>query len=140
MIKFTLLRPPPLQMVDLNVSDMRRIGARAIQSVQERCAKGLNVNDRRAKPLSKNYQKKKLEKGQPGIRNLMYSGAMLGALTIVESSTNRVVIGFTRMAEQIKAAANQEKDPWFGLSNNDQGKVEQFADRVLQDRAAKLSK
>lgn len=138
MIRFTITKPKGLGSVDLNVSDMRKIGAKCIESVQLRVAKGLNVNDSRAKRLCKSYEKKKLEKGKPGIRDLMYSGAMLGALTIVESSTNHVVIGFTRMAEQIKAAANQERDPWFGLSRNDMGKVEQFADRVLQDRAAKL--
>jgi hypothetical protein len=136
-VKINLLRPARLQAVSFTRSDLLKIGAKAIESVQNRCARGQNVNDRRSKPLSARYRAKKEKMGQPGIRNEMFSGSMLGALTVVEADQQHVTVGFTRQAELVKASKNQDRDPWFGLSRNDEGKVLLYAERLLQNKVNK---
>jgi hypothetical protein len=74
--------------------------------------------------------------GQPGIRNLMLSGSMLGAMTIVEADQTHVTIAFTRQAELAKASKNQDRDRWYGISKNDEGKILVFADRILLNKSS----
>jgi hypothetical protein len=131
MIRVNLIKPGRLAGVSLERHDLIKIGAKAIDVIQKRCARGVNVNDRPSRPLSPGYRRKKVDKGKPGIRDLMSSGSMLGALTITEATNSRVVVGFTRQAELIKAQKNDDRDPWFGLSRNDEGQVGMFADRIL---------
>jgi hypothetical protein len=134
MIRVNLVKPKRLEAVSFTRQDLLKIGAKAIEAVQKRCLRGQNVNDRKTKPLSKSYAKAKQKIGQPPIRNMMFSGSMLGALTVVEADQNRVVVGFTRQAELAKAAKNQDRDPWFGLSRNDEGIVLGYAERLLESK------
>ena len=135
MLRINLIKPKKLEPLIFTRSDLVRIGAKAIETVTQRCAKGLNVNDRAGKQLSPSYRARKIALGQPGIRNLMLSGAMLGSMTVVEADQGHVTIGFTRQAELAVAAKNQDRDPFFGLSKNDEGKILQFADRILLNKS-----
>jgi hypothetical protein len=135
MLRLNLIKPKALQAVNFTRADLVRIGAKAVDTIQKRCARGVNVRDRAAKPLSSRYLQKKTRIGQPPIRNLMYSGSMLGALTVVSADQNRVIVGFTRQAELVKASKNQDRDPWFGLSKNDEGIVLNYAGQILNQRA-----
>ncbi|MBN9658638.1 MAG: hypothetical protein J0H49_10705 [Acidobacteria bacterium] len=85
-------------------------------------------------PLSARYRAKKARMGQPAVRNLMFSGSMLGSLTVVEATANKAVIGFTRRAELAKAIANQNRAAWFGLSKSDEQNVENYADRMVRSK------
>lgn len=115
-------------------TEMIKIAAKAIQTIQNRLAKALGINDRKMKKLSPAYAKKKASIGQPAVRNLMFSGAMQGAMGVVEASTNRAVIGFTRRSETAKAEWNQKRSPWYGISRRDEEMIMQFADRVFKNR------
>lgn len=143
MVRINLVRPPRLEAVSFSRSDMQRIGLKARQQITERVTRGTGLNGRQMKPLSKKYREKKEKLGQPGIRNLQFSGSLLGAMTIVEVGADRVVIGFTRAAELAKAQKNQDRTPWFGLSttgaSNDEAVVLFFAERILQSKLAKLN-
>lgn len=134
MIRLNLVRPKRLQAVEFTRDDLVRIGGKVIDTVQKRCGRGQNVNDRRSKPLSASYRAKKVALGQPGVRNQMFSGSMLGALTTVKADQSQVTVGFTRQAELAKASKNQDRDPWFGISKNDEGIVLAYAERLLQSK------
>lgn len=131
MIRINLVRPKRYADVSFNRRDLLKIGAKAIETIQKRCARGQNVNDRPMKPLSAKYRQKKAAIGQPPVRNMMFSGSMLGALTVVEASNDRVTVGFTRQAELAKAQKNDQRSPWFGLSKNDEAIVARFAESIL---------
>jgi hypothetical protein len=132
MLSFKVDVPKLKSPIQVTRQDMLKIGAKAIQTLTERVAKAQGVNDQRMKKLTPPYKTRKTQIGQPGIRNLMYSGAMLGALSIVDSSDKRVVIGFTRQGERKKAEYNQQKDPWFGISRRDSRVLQDFATRLLK--------
>lgn len=142
MIRINLIKPSRLEMVNFTTSDMKRIGLYVRQQVTERVLKGLDVNDRSMKPLSKKYAAKKAAMGQPPIRNMQLSGAMLGSMDVVKVSSNQAVVGFDRGSELVKAQINDDRkgSHWFGLSPQNEVKVAYFAERLLDNKAAKLSK
>lgn len=111
-----------------------KIGAKAIQTICERLAQGRGIDDRKMNKLSPGYAKKKRRIGQEAIRNLMFSGAMLGSLTVVESTDHSVRIGFTRRSELIKAEANQKRAPWYGISRKDEDVITRFAANLVRSR------
>src|SRR4051794_37686499 len=106
MVRLNLIKPTKLESVNFTRADLVKIGAKAISTIQKRCARGQNLKDREAKPLSKSYAEKKRKIGQPAKRNLMYSGKMLGAMTVVEANKDKVVVGFTSQRELVKASKN----------------------------------
>ncbi len=134
MIKVSLTFPAHIKTPTLTRLEMLKIGAKAIEVIQKRLKRAEGVRDNTMKPLGNRYAQKKGGIGQPPIRNLMFSGAMQGAMDIVSAETNKVTIGFTRRTELVKAEANQRRDPWYGLSPNDQQLVEQFATRLIRKR------
>jgi hypothetical protein len=135
MIRVNLRRPVKYEAVNFTEADLKKIGAKAIELVRNRCARGQNLRDKNAKRLSPKWAKKKADMGQPPIRNMMFSGSMLGAMTLVELNQNHVTVGFTRQAELNKAGKNQDRDPWFGLSKSDEDKLLLFADRILKGKS-----
>ncbi len=120
--------------VEFSRADMLKIGAKAIGCITDRVKLGRNVNDRQMKSLRKNYAKKKAAMGQPPIRNMMYSGSMLGSLVVVRADDKSVEIGFTRQSELAKAQTNQDRSDWFGASDNDEGKIGLFAEKLLKNK------
>jgi hypothetical protein len=142
MIKVNLIKPKRLESVEFTTADMKRIGLYVRQVVTERVLKGLDVQDRSMKPLSKAYAKKKMAMGQPGIRNMQLSGAMLGSMDVVSVSAGQAVVGFDRRAELVKAEINQDRkgSQWYGLSPQNEVKVAYFAERLLDNKMAKLNK
>lgn len=78
----------------------------------------------------RDWEQYKQSLGKSGRRDLELSGRMLGAITIVELSDNRVVIGFTRDLEMLKAQGNDERSEWFGLSPNDGSLVVDHAQAI----------
>ena len=142
MISLRLIKPARLEPIEFSTSDMKRIGTYVRQQVTERVLKGLDVNDRRMKPLSKSYAAKKAALGQPAIRNMQLSGAMLGSMDVVEVSAGRVVVGFNDEGQLAKAQRNDDRQGsrWYGLSPANESKVSYFAERLLENKAAKLNK
>jgi len=81
------------------------------------------------------YAQRKKALGKSGKRDLELSGRMLGALSVVRARASSVEIGFTRAAENDKAAWNQAREEWFGLAPQDQATVLEAAEAIF---AAKL--
>ena len=134
------VKPIKLNAIGLDRRDMAKISSRAMELIRLRVSRGLDVNNRPMAPLSAGYAAKKRSMGQSPIRNMMFSGTMLGSLVPIEITSSRAVVGFTRQSEQSKAVANQNRrgSRWFGLSKSDEQQVQNFADRLLRDKS-KLS-
>ncbi len=139
MIKLRLLKTSNVQQVKLDRQDLTRIAAYAMQLIRKRCALAMDIKEKSAKPLSKSYAARKKKLGQPPVRNLMFSGAMLGAMTVTQTTDDSITIGWTRRAELIKATKNQQRSPWFPLSKHEEDAVITFASKLLKDKAKKLS-
>jgi|SRR5581483_4553706 len=135
MVRIGLVKPKPLKAETFTKADLVKIGAKLIDSVQKRCERGQDANDSKMKPLSKGYAEKKAKMGQPAIRNMMFSGSMLGAMTITKASDDQVTIGFTRQAELVKAQKNQDRSNWFGISPSDEDKTLYYAGRLLESKS-----
>ena len=101
-------------------SQMRGIGQAAIRTEKARLASGVNVNDAPAKPLSRNYARRKRRIRGSAIRDLNLTGSTIAALGIVESSPLSVVIGFTTPEAARRAALDENVDQMVGLSPHDQ--------------------
>ena len=78
MLRVSLGRVKKFQSVDFSANEMKQIGTEAMTRIRKRVAQGIGVNGRPMRPLSRSYAARKSQKGQPAIRNLMFSGAMLG--------------------------------------------------------------
>jgi hypothetical protein len=114
----------------LSAEQMARVGERVIaEVVRARIAKGINVNDGPAKPLSKTGQRRnryfyiKRAKGLPTIRDLVYTGRTMAALGVVSARSNQVRLGFNNPRAAAIAYFNQRRDPMFWFSPEDQRKI-----------------
>lgn len=131
--KITVKTRPQPRPLDLDASRMTRIGDRVTNSIRTRIERGYDVNDQPAPPLRQptarsangltrliGYVQTKVSRygGRP-IRNWHRTGETLGAMGVIEASTNRVVIGFRTMQANIRAARNNARWPQFGLSPSD---------------------
>jgi hypothetical protein len=87
--------------------------------MKDRLATGSDVLDQPAKPLGKGYAKQKLKKGKQAIRDLRYSGNLLGSIHVVDSASDHVAVKVEGFTPFRKGIINQHIDPWFGLSRHD---------------------
>jgi len=133
--KITVTQRPQPRSLDFNSGQMTRIGDRVTASIRNRIERGYDVYDRPAPPLRQatparranglaalaGYVMTKVSKygGRP-IRNWHRTGETLGAMGVIEASTNRVVIGFRTMQANLRAAKNNARWPQFGISPSDQ--------------------
>jgi hypothetical protein len=121
-------------MLDFSEQEMLQLAGQAIQVLNEQVSQGLGANGRPMRSLSRKYRAKKIAKGQPGIRNLEFSGAMLRSLAPGGATTNSIYIGFANDSQNAKAVANENRANWFGLSKLNEEKVDRLADRLLRNK------
>lgn len=132
--KITIAERPKERSLDLDSAAMTRIGERVVPSIRSRIERGYDVNDQPAPPLRQSssvrrngfarvigYAQAKVSKygGRP-IRNWKRTGETLGAMGVLQASTNRVVIGFRTLQANIRAAKNNARWPQFGMAPSDQ--------------------
>jgi hypothetical protein len=117
---------------------MTRIGQRVIaEVVKPRIARGVNVSDQPAKPLSKTGKRRnryfyiKQAKGLQTIRDLMFSGRTIGSIRVVSAKPGVVRIGFDNTRAARIAAINQGRDAMFWFSPEDQVKIGQIVREEL---------
>lgn len=131
--KITIAGRPKPRSLDYGSGAMTRIGQRITNSIRGRIERGYDVNDHPAPPLRQSgsrsqnglarlvgYVQTKVSKygGRP-IRNWKRTGETLGAMGVVEASTNRVVIGFRGLQANLRAAKNNARWPQFGMAPSD---------------------
>ena len=123
------LRIPPF-----GLSNQQRFGlaSLAIAQIRQRTALGLDMNDRPAPPLSRNYQRRKVRLGLPGIPDLRLTGAMMKSLQ-VQSLEPSVTIGFTGARNILKAGVNQGRRRQLGISDKDADVLRQQGYALLRE-------
>jgi hypothetical protein len=114
---------PNVQVPGFTREQMEQIGQFAASVMKERVAEQVDVLDRPAPPLRPKYRRQKERKGLPPVRDLRYTGDMLAAMQILESSDAHVKIGLKGTKSYRKGLFNQNIDPWFGVSTTDDTKI-----------------
>lgn len=117
----------------------REMGEAQIANIQLRLTKGLGVDDAPMAPYSKEYAKKRERIGMESqLRTLNFTGSMQRSLTLKdvrkEGDDIAVKVGFTNPKDEEKAAFNQQRTPWFGVSPQDEATLR----RVVELRLAEI--
>lgn len=118
-----------------SAEQLQGFGESAIEVMKRRILLGVNVSDQPAKPLKASrrtwdprirryvdYADYKSSIGRNPIRDLFLTGAMLNSLRVTSVGDHGVRIGFPA-SQMVKAHANQEREPMFGLSPADQRQI-----------------
>lgn len=116
--------------------DTREVLEEGLAEFKAHVAQGLGSDDDRMKPLSRGYLKQKISQGLPGLRNMIYSGAMLDNLTVRWATDNRGKAALTSRLQRQKAHANELLTPWLSWSPELQGKVADIFRRILRRKFA----
>lgn len=114
-----------------STEDMTHIGEAAIEQMKHRSGDEQDVFDAPAPPLKPKYAKQKARKGLAGVRDLRYSGNMLGSMQILEVDKQHCKVGFKGSTPYRKAIFNQNIDPFFGLSTTDEEHLMEHTIRPL---------
>lgn len=109
----------------------------ALALINQRVQRGIGVNDIPMKPYSPAYKKKREESGRAvAVRNLTWTGEMLKSMYVKQVVANlqevKVDIGFTNQDAAAKAAYNQQRTPWFGISPQDEATLRRIAEERLR--------
>lgn len=127
--------PPDQQLLDA----AREMGEAQIANIQIRLTKGIGLDDAPMAPYSPAYAKKRERIGMESqIRTLNFTGSMQRSLSIRSAqkigSEIVVEVGFANPSDQEKAAYNQQRTPWFGVSPQDEAALR----RVVELRLAEI--
>lgn len=114
---------PKIETPTFSTAQMEGFGQSAVQIMKERNATGVDIFDQPAKPLQPKYVKQKSKKGLPPVRDLRYSGNLLGSVQVLEASEAHVRVGIKGSTPFRKGLFNQNIDPWFGVSPHDEARL-----------------
>ena len=132
----------PVSSLDYTPQQMAIIGEAGRASMYDRIRLSVDVYDRPAPPLkvpakypNGGYPRYKVSKygGRP-IRDWWRTGQTLRAMKVIQAATNRVVIGFTTPAANLRAFLNNRRWRQFGLSPRDLIAVNRARLAVLESR------
>jgi S1-C subfamily serine protease len=121
----------------LNDAEQTELGNFTIATIQRRIRGGVDVNDQPAPRLSDDYQRGKVRRGLPGIRDLTVTGAMLNNMQVLETG-DAIRIGFPDPRQAFKAGINQDRSKMIGISRFDQRDVIQKHDELMVRSVAEI--
>lgn len=99
--------------------EMSSFGQELLKDIKARIARGVDVNDQPAIPLSSKYATWKARNAPPAIRNLKVTGATIAALRVMNVQDNSVQIGFSNPKAARIGAENSNKSKQIGASEKD---------------------
>jgi len=107
------------------------LGNAQVANNQMRLDNGVGLDDKPMKPYSEDYAKQRQDRGErTDVRNLVQSGRMRGAMAVqkVEKTDTGAVseVGFTDARARELAFYNQERTPFFGISDEDGKKLSEL--------------
>lgn len=134
------------------------LGKAAIDSIKSRVSKGVGSNDYPMPPLRRNtsavvgkgkvvkfrksYPDYKAAKGFKPIRDLYgignQGGHMLDNISLRSVSQSEARIDITSAKQRVKAAANERRAPWWGLSPKDMAFLVQVANKLFKQGVAQV--
>lgn len=112
-------------------------------NIRLRADQGVGLDDKRMPGYAERTKKSRQRRGrQTGTRNLQDTGSMMRAMQ-VESAVEvdggyEATINFATRKDAEKAAYQQERTPWFGVSPNDEALLSNLAQRRLKEIADEL--
>lgn len=138
-LNYTPKQPRGLKIIDpanldFTPGEMEQLAGKAIEVLNDQVSQGLGPNGYPMKALNPRYRAFKMRKGQPGIRNMQLTGAMLRSLAPAGGTVNSIFIGFANDSQNAKAVGNEDRSKWFGLSKLNEEKVDRLADRILRNK------
>lgn len=104
-----------------------------IAAIRERTAKGLDVNDQAARPLSAPYARRKARRGLPAVPDLRLTGNLMKSLQVQQISGTEIKIGFSGGVNALKAAVNHARRNQLGVSRNEQQMLHEEGSRMLKE-------
>lgn len=117
---------PRIEVPQLSVSQMHEVGAYAEKLIESRVdsPSPRDVNNVAAPPLRESYKRRKLKKpGRRGVRDMHFSGEMLGEMGAYRAKRGYVYVGFKTTHNYMKAFKQQKKFEWFGVSAEEESTV-----------------
>lgn len=112
---------------------LAEIGTAQIANIHQRVGRGIGVDDHPMRDYTKAYAKRKAASGRhAGMRNLSWSGRMLGSIAFTVS-TNVCTISISDATNLIKARAQQHRSPWFGISESDNMMLTKLANQIVKE-------
>jgi len=110
---------------------MNALGLSTIEAMKRRWAKGLDVQDQPAAPLSTGYGRRKQRLGRRAVPDLFLSGQMYAAMGVQTAESGRCKIGFSDQRSILKAYANHQRRHQIGISDGDVREVAPMAAQFL---------
>lgn len=109
-------------------------------NIRLRVDAGKGLDDQQMPGYAKSTREDRQKRGrQVARRDLQDSGSMLNAMiveSIVATDTGlEATLGFATREDAAKAAYNQERAPWFGVSPDDEQLLMALADQRLKEKA-----
>lgn len=116
-----------------------QVASEAIALMRLRVQRGINANDGPMDPYSPEYAKWRKSKGrQVNVRDLLFTGRMLGDLHVMRVEKNskgwNATIGFASARGRNLAQIHQIRDNFFGFSPSDVKVIERLLKRKLAER------
>lgn len=102
-----------------------------INIIQDRTAKGVDMNRQRFEPYSEKYALFRAKKGRTPVNvDLNFTGQMLGDMSL-KANSKRAVIYFLRGSEAKKAVHNNKTRPFFGFNRAEEKQLAKTFERFL---------
>jgi hypothetical protein len=128
---------PHIEAPEFSADQMHAIADYGIEVMKDRLHRGVNVFDQPAKPLGEKYARRKSRLGKQPVRDMLLTGNTVGSIQTLEFSANHAKISIKGSTPYQKALFNQNIDPEFGLSDNDE--VRLLTEKIQPAFAANIS-
>ena len=108
-----------------------KTAAIGLNIIEDRTAKGVDMNGQRFKPYSEKYAFFRAKKGRTPVNvDLNFTGQMLGDMS-VKANSKRAEIFFLRGTEAKKASNNNKTREFFGFSRLEEKQLAKTFERFL---------
>lgn len=103
-----------------------------VQQLRKRAERGVGLADTPMPAYTRAYARRKQGSGrQVAVRDLTWSGRMLGSLVVQLEGPRRAKISFADAQSVVKARAQQKRARWFGVSPADRRRIIEQARAIL---------
>ena len=108
-----------LTLSPFSAEQMFTIGQVMLDKKKDRISQGINSQDNRAKPLAERYARRKLLLGRAPIRDLRWSGLLMGSYKVKSANQDQVTIGFVNDTADARATIQRRREEMITDSPKD---------------------
>ena len=101
---------------------LNRSGEKTRETILNRTSRGVGLRGA-FKQYSPDYREFRNSQGRGTKPDLNFSGRMLSNLDVERKGRNKVIVGFKRKEERLKAEQNQKTRPFIGVTSSEQTEV-----------------